>query len=260
MKKTEILPETDPELWVLDARTGQRMPPVQQPGYYPGYSTLGQRNFWDAATREEVEKRVYQVPPIRFFTAHELPLITAVCDRVLPQHDRLPEVRIPIVNYLDERLFENKIDGYRYEDMPPDREAHRLGLKAIEATALTIHGRSFIELGPLEQDFILKSIHDGKKLAAQDVWMRMSIDRYWHLLVQDCVTAYYAHPWAWDEIGYGGPAYPRAYTRLEGGMPEPWEVDEQRYEWMAPASSISDVYEETGGPSGTTHQGQGGTH
>ncbi len=246
--------------WVIDTKTGQPKPPVKQPGYYPGYSTLSQRNFWDAATREEVEKRVYDIPKIRFFTSRELPLMEAICERILPQDDRLPEFRIPIVNYIDERLFENKISGYRFEDMPTDQDAHRLGLEAIDATAWAIHGKPFVDLDSLQQDFILKSIHDGKKLGAQDVWARMSIDRYWQLLVQDCVAAYYAHPWAWDEIGYGGPAYPRAYTRLEGGLPEPWEVDERRYEWSAPATSISDVYEQTGAGTGTAHQGQGGTH
>ena len=256
----EIEPHLESGAWVIDSRTGKPRPPMKQPGYYPGYSTLNQRKFWDAATREEIEQRVYNVPEIRFFTADELPLITAVCDRILPQDDRLPEFRIPIVNYIDERLFKNAIDGYRFEDMPEDREAHRLGLKAIDATAWAIHGQSFRDLDPLKQDFLLKSIHDGKKLAAHDIWSRMSIDHYWHLLVQDCVAAYYSHPWAWDEIGYGGPAYPRAYTRLEGGLPEPWEVDEQRYQWDAPPNSISDAYEETGAGSETTHQGQGGTH
>ena len=43
--------------------------------------------------------------------------------------------------------------------------------------------------------------------------------------MQDALEGYYAHPWAWDEIGFGGPAYPRAYTRLERGEPEPWEVE-----------------------------------
>lgn len=232
----------------------------KQPGYYPGYQTLNQRNFWDAATRKVVEDRVYNVPKIRFFTPEELPLMSAVCGRVLPQDDRLPEFRIPIVNYIDDRLFENRISGYRYEDMPIDREAHRLGLKAIEASAQAIHGESFVDLDRMKQDLILKSIHDGKKLAAPEIWNRMSIDRYWQLLVGDCVGAYYAHPWAWDEIGYGGPAYPRAYTRLEGGMPEPWEVDERRYDWVAPPDSISDAYEETGAGSHGSHQGQGGTH
>jgi hypothetical protein len=232
----------------------------KQPGYYPGYSTLGQRAYWDATTRIEVENRVYNVPKIRFFTEEELPLITAVCDRIVPQDDRLPEWRIPIVPAIDERLFENRISGYRYEDMPPDQEAHRLGLRAIEETARTLHGAAFAELDIRRQELILKSIHDGRKLAAHEIWARLSIDRYWQLLVGDCVGAYYAHPWAWDEIGYGGPAYPRAYMRLEGGMPEPWEVDERRYEWSAPADSISDAYEETGAGSDTTHHGQAGTH
>ncbi len=252
--------ETDWDLWVVDARTGDPKLPVKQPGYYPGFSTLGEKNFWDAATREEVERRVYNIPEIRFFTFEELALMTAVCDRIIPQDDRLPDRRIPVVNYIDERLFNNEIAGYRYEGMPDDREAHRLGLQAIEATAWATHGKSFVDLDPLNQDLILKSLHDGKKLAAQDVWSRLPIDRYWQLVVQDCVAAYYSHPWAWDEIGFGGPAYPRAYMRLEGGMPEPWEVDEQRYEWNAPPTSISDVYEQTGAGSETSHQGQGGTH
>lgn len=256
MAKIEL--ETD--LVLRDAETGRPRPQMKQPGYYPGYETLSQRNFWDAATREVVEKRVYSVPEIQFFTTEELPLIVAVCARILPQDDRLPEWRIPIVNYIDERLHKKEISGYRYEDMPPDDEAHRLGLSAIDETAVAIHQTRFVDLDPLRQDFILKSIHDGKKVAAQEIWARMSIERYWQLLVQDCVAAYYSHPYAWDEIGYGGPAYPRAYTRLEGGLPEPWEVEERRHEWIAPVNSISDRYEETGAGSETTHHGQGGTH
>ena len=177
--------------------------------------------------------------------------MTAVCNRILPQDDRTPERRIPIVNYIDDRLFENRIEGYRYEDMPPDAEAHLLGLEAIDETAMTIHERRFVELDDLKKDALLKSIHDLKYLAAKEIWQRMSMKRYWQLLVGDCVAAYYSHPWAWDEIGFGGPAYPRAYTRLEGGMPEPWEKDEQRYEWEAPRTSLSDRYEPIG--QGETH-------
>jgi hypothetical protein len=244
----------------LDPKTKQPRPPMTQPGYYPGYSTFGQRKFWDATTRELIENRMSNVPPIRFFTAEERPLITAICDRILPQDDRVPERRIPVVNSIDERLWKNEISGYRFENMPEDREAYRLGLRAIDRTAEALYGKSFVELSELEQDSILKSIHDGEEKAAHEIWAQMSIDRFWHLLVQDCVSAYYAHPWAWDEIGYGGPAYPRAYTRLEGGMPEPWEKDERRYEWEAPPNSLSDRYEESGASSGTPPHGQGGTH
>lgn len=245
---------------LVDPRTGRLRPQRQQPGYYPGYSTLSQKAFWDAATRELVESRVAKTPPIRFFTEAELPTITAVCDRVLPQDDRIIERRIPIVPVIDNRLHSNHIHGYRYEDMPSDQDAYRWGIEAFEETAQTIHSREFAALAPLEQDYLLKAVHDEKVLAAKHIWDRMSIQRFWELLVGDCAAAYYAHPWAWDEIGYGGPAYPRAYMRLEGGMPEPWEKDEQRYEWSAPPDSISDKFEDHSGADGQSHHGQGGTH
>ncbi len=88
----------------------------------------------------------------------------------------------------------------------------------------------------------------------------MPVERFWMLLVQDCVEAYYSHPFAWDEIGFGGPAYPRGYMRLERGEAEPWEVEEQRYEWTAPETSVSDRFTPVGGKD--EHHGgpQGGTH
>jgi hypothetical protein len=42
----------------VDPKTGEPLAPLAQPGYYPGYSTLSQQKFWDAATREKVLKRV----------------------------------------------------------------------------------------------------------------------------------------------------------------------------------------------------------
>jgi hypothetical protein len=259
--KTEDLTniQQDTSSWVRDPDTGRPIPPTQQPGYYPGYSTMSQRPYWDATTRALVEDRVYNIPPIRFFNEEEVLTITAVMDRVIPQDDRTPDRRIKVVNYLDERLYNNQTDGYRFEDMPDDREAYRLGIEAIDQTSREIHGVPFVDLDALKQDFLLKSIHDGKKLGAHEIWDKMSIKRFWHMLVQDAVHMYYAHPWAWDEIGYGGPAYPRAYMRLENGQPEPWEVEEERYEWAAPANSISDVWEPDTGHEGSTG-GQGGTH
>jgi hypothetical protein len=60
----------------------------------------------------------------------------------------------------------------------------------------------------------------------------------------------------WDE------ATRNVVMRLEGGKPEPWEVDEQRYEWEPPASSLSGTYTPVGGLRGHKQQtpGQEGTH
>ena len=242
--------------------TGTPLPKREQPGYYPGFSTLTQKRYWDAATRKVVEERVSRTKPIRFFTAEEARTMEAVVDRILPQDDRTDERRIKLLPDIDDRLYQNRLEGYRFEDMPPDQEAYRIAARAFEEMAQALHGRAFHELRVREQEEILKSIHEGKPKAAQDLWKRMNIERFWALLVTDVVSVYYAHPWAWDEIGYGGPAYPRGYMRLEEGEPEPWEVEEQRYEWAPPADSISDVEQMHAG--GTRehqgHPGQAGTH
>ncbi len=252
---------SEPKLWPVDPDTGNPIPPRAQPGYYPGYSTLSQQDFWDAATRKVVLDRVNKVPPIRFFTQEEAELLRHVCDRMLPQDDRDDEHRIPIVNSIDHRLDVDRGDGYRYENMPPDREAFRLGLQGIDEIARHLYQNRFIELSPLDKDVVLKTLHDNKPPAGEEIWKRMPAHRFFMLLLQDVVEVYYAHPWAWDEIGYGGPAYPRGYMRLEGGKPEYWEVDEVRYEWAAPPSSLSGDHELIAGTyehSGTP--GQGGTH
>jgi hypothetical protein len=245
----------------VDPRTGKPIGPLAQPGYYPGFSTLSQEKFWDAKTREVVLDRVNNVPEIRFFTSQEARLLEAICDRVLPQDDRDEAHKIPIVPQIDKRLYENSHDGYRYESMPPDREAFRLGLQAIDEIAQQRYGLGFLEIGPREQDGILRMLHDGKPTAGDEIWKRMPVHRFWMLLVSDCAEAYYSHPWAWDEIGFGGPAYPRAYMRLERGEAEPWESKEKRYEWKAPETSVSHAFEPVAGQlEHLGSPGQGGTH
>jgi hypothetical protein len=204
---------------------------------------LAQQKFWDAKTREVILKRVNSVPVIRFFSEAEANFLEVICDHVVPQTDRDDAHKIPIVAWIDERLCEDRHDGYRFADMPPDPEAFRLGMKAIEQIAIHSYGHGYVALERLEQDKILKSLHDGAPAAGNEIWERMPVHRFWMMLVQYCIEAYYAHPWSWDEIGFGGPAYPRGYIRLDNGSPEPWEVDEQRYEWDAPNTSVSDLAE-----------------
>ena len=50
----------------------------------------------------------------------------------------------------------------------------------------------------------------------------------WSLWTRYACAEFYAHPWAWNEIGFGGPAYPRGYkvrgqAGAHGGR-ERWEV------------------------------------
>lgn len=247
-------PLTDPE-------SGAVLAQREQPGYYAGFSTLSQQKYWDAETRRVVLDRVNGPgKPIRFFSLEEARTMEAVVDRILPQDDRVPEKRVPLLPSIDERLFTNKMDGYRYADMPSDQEAYRIAVRAFDLMAQRLRGKPFHELPTMQQEALLKSIHDGDPAEAREEWAKMNIDRFWTMLVGDVCSVYYAHPWAWDEVGFGGPAYPRGYMRLEEGQPEPWEVEEQRYAWAAPADTLSSVEELHG--SGKEHQSgdEGGTH
>lgn len=235
----------DTSLLPRDAKTGEAIMPTEQPGYYAGYSTLSQQAYWDKATRDLVIDRVEHIPRIRHFSSESVRFWRAVFDHIIPQTDRIPERRIAIVERLDDRLQNKRGVGYRYANMPPDEEAYRLAEIAINEESRARHHGNFVDLPELQQDLVLQAIHDGKPVAAKQIWKLMSIGRFWLLLMQDAIEAYYSHPWAWDEIGFGGPAYPRAYTRLERGEPEPWEVEEQRYEWNAPRYSVSDTTETT---------------
>jgi hypothetical protein len=240
--------------------TGGELRDLDQPGYYAGYNTLAQKKNWEKATRTVVIERVENIPTVRFFSQQEAALLGAVIDRVLPQDDRAEGRTIPILSVLDERLYKNSLNGFRYEDMPPDQEAYKLAIKAIGEMAEERFGESFPDLTVHRQELILKSLHNGKPDPDHSVWQRMPVHRFWAMLMEDCVTAYYSHPWAWDEIGFGGPAYPRGYMRLENGLPEPWEKDEQRYEWNAPVDSLSELKEEEAPPEHGSLHGHGGSH
>ncbi len=246
---------------LTDPATGKALPERMQPGYYPGWDVMSQRAYWDAATRTLVEQRLASPKPIRFFSEAEAVTMTAVLDRILPQEDRLPAQRIPLLPVLDERLYTNRIEGYRYEDMPSDQQAYRWAAEAFEAMSQESYGVPFSQLTVTSQETLLKSLHDGEPSAARELWKRMNVERFWTLLVSDACSAYYAHPWAWNEVGFGGPAYPRGYMRLEEGEPEPWEFAEQRYQWAAPADTLSDRSESgDGNRANQSHQGQAGTH
>lgn len=244
----------------FDLITGEQIRDLSQPGYYPDFSTLEQQKRWEDATREVVIKRVRETPSVRFFSSAEALLFEAIIDRVMPQDDRSSERTIPILPVIDDRLYKNELNGFRYEDMPPDQEAYRIGLTAIEEMAKQRFNSPFVSLSVHRQELLLKSLHDGKPDPDHSVWKQMPVHRFWALLIEDCLTAYYSHPWAWDEIGFGGPAYPRGYIRLENGLPEPWETDEDRYEWNAPADSVSENDSQGTPPGYASTHGHRGSH
>jgi hypothetical protein len=48
--------------------------------------------------------------------------------------------------------------------------------------------------------------------------------------------------------------------RLENGLPEPWETDEERYEWNVPVDSLSEIDPDGAPPEHGSLHGHGGSH
>ena len=203
---------------------------------YPDYDVLAKRGTpsWNAATREVMDARLAVHADPRFFTAEEWPTVQAICGRILPQPDDRPAV--PIAAYVDQKLHDDRRDGYRRADLPPQRDAWRRGLAALDAEAARAHGRRFHELARVDQDRLLKAMQGGH---LQDpAWAGMAPrDFFTERLLADVTRAYYAHPTAWNEIGFGGPASPRGYVRLGFGQRDPWEAAEAGQDHNAEAKN-----------------------
>ena len=195
---------------------------------YPGFNVLEKWSSpdWDDQTRGVVRRRIEQVPPIRFFTDAEAGTLDAVVERIVPQPERGPEGRVPITPWIDEKLQEDQRDGYRYEGLPAPRETWRLGLAGIDETArLLFDGQPFADLDPCAQDSVLGRLQRGDPPG--ETWRRLPAARFFTDVI--CVTVvkiYYAHPLAWNEIGYNGPSSPRGHVRKGEGRVDPWEAQE----------------------------------
>jgi hypothetical protein len=194
--------------------------------HYPGYNVLDKWSSpdWDDQTREVVRLRLEEIPPIRFFTDEEARLLDAVAQRIVPQPDRSEVEQIPIVPWIDGKLYEDKRDGYRYEEMPSQRDAWRLGIKGINETARALfEEKQFVDLDPLSQDVVLTHVARGNPPG--DSWLRLPAPRFFKdVLCSTIVKIYYAHPLAWNEIGYNGPSSPRGHVRKWEGGVDPWEA------------------------------------
>jgi Gluconate 2-dehydrogenase subunit 3 len=190
----------------------------QMHGRYPDFNVLDEAGHWDEATRKVVMARIEQVPPIRFFTADEAATLGVFCDLVMAQ-DREP--RVPVLNMVDAKLFAGELDGFVFAGMPDDGETWRRVARGLDASARQHGVGDFVHASTETQCAIIDAFSTGELHG--EVWDSMSPAHAWSVVMRSVLSAFYSHPWAWNEIGFGGPAYPRGYARLGVGQRESWE-------------------------------------
>jgi hypothetical protein len=191
----------------------------QRHGRYPDYDVLANAEHWDPVTRREILARVDEVPPVRFFTATEERCLRPFLDVLLAQDS---EPRVPVFEMVDAKLDQGKLDGFQYDDMPDDRDTWRLVARGLDEAA----GGDFAGASQEAQHDIVGAFAESK--LSGGAWDELNVSRAWSVVTRGALSEFYSHPWAWNEIGFGGPAYPRGYMRLSAGPAgrEPFEARE----------------------------------
>jgi hypothetical protein len=184
---------------------------------FPGFDVLGQATHWDSVTAAVVLARLSKPSDVHFFTPDEQAAAAALCGQLLDQRE---DPRVPVVNMIDARLAASETDGWHYQDMPEDGDAWRATLQALDSDATKRFGGDFASCSWEHQAMLIQAVQDR----GTDQWHGLDASHVWSLWTRYACTAFYAHPSAWNEIGFAGPAYPRGYKNPGIDAREPFEV------------------------------------
>jgi hypothetical protein len=203
-----------------------------QPGHYerqqagrsprfPGFDVMRQAKHWDQVTRDLVTSRLAVPSATEFFDKNE-----GRCARVLLNllTGQEVEARIPVLEMVDTRLAAGETDGWRYEDMPEDGQAWRDTLGYLDEDSRARCGLPFAEAPAEDQLDVIQAVQDRQS----GDWHGLNAAHVWSLWTRYACTALYAHPYAWNEIGFSGPAYPRGYKNAGVDKLEGYEVRDAR--------------------------------
>lgn len=181
----------------------------QMVGRYPDFDVLSAAGTWDHATTAVVMSRLEDPAPLRFFSPEQEPTLRAFCDTVMAQDT---EPRVPVAEFVDDKLAAGRLDGYQYADMPDDRDTWVQVLSGLDHTARARFETSFSDAIEGDCESIVDDLANGRLEGGP--WDELNVSRAWGVCMRAILAGFYSHPWAWNEIGFGGPAYPRGYMRL----------------------------------------------
>lgn len=180
-------------------------------GRYPDFNVFDARGTWDAATARVIDERMklYWGGPLSFFGAAEAGTLRAFCDTCVANDG---DPRVPVAELVDRKLAAGELDGYQYADMPDDRDTWHHVLAGLDGAAGTYGQERFADLDPSAREAVVGELAAGHLEGG--AWDAVHVGRAWSVCMRMILAAFYSHPWAWNEIGFGGPAYPRGYMRL----------------------------------------------
>lgn len=176
-----------------------------------------------APTRVALQKRLDRAETTvpQFFDAAAFVTLRAVCQRLIPQPE--PARRVDLAGCLDDTLAAGNGNGWRYDKLPADGPAFKMGLTGVNETALAQFGRRFYLLSAQEQDEVLRFIQAG--IATGPTWQVIPAALFFEELLAALVELYYSHPYAQEEIGEVAMAEAQGWQKIKLNEREAWEPE-----------------------------------
>ena len=168
-------------------------------------------DYLTVPTRRVLKERQNKRGEPQFFDADVFHLLSVVCNLLLDQDPDEEMVNIALA--IDERLFENGSNGWRYDEQPPDPMAYQLGLKALNAEAESAFGNSFTMLSKEQQVLILANVQKGETKSTG--WEKVNPKLFFEDLLTESAEIFFSHPTVQAQIGYVGMADARGWTKIK---------------------------------------------
>ena len=183
----------------------------QMVGRYPDYDVFDAASGWDAATRQGRRAAYDQA-----VAAHSVlrrrrkaDRLRAFCDIVTAQD---AEPRVPVVEMVDKKLAPGPMTATSTPTCPT------IARRGASCSTASTRRRG----SATPRDFAAWTTGAGGRDRASSpqgalrggAWDLLNVKRAFSVCMRAVLAEFYSHPWAWNEIGFGGPAYPRGYMRL----------------------------------------------
>ena len=179
------------------------------------------RGHWDALTREVVLDRVEHVPELRFFSRRRRRRWARSATSCSP---RTPSRAIPVLD-VRRRQARTRRGSTASSTRTCPTTAKPGGWSPAAWTRRRARAARSVVRRPQRAGAAARSsprFADGDLRGG--VWDELTAPRRRGGRHARMLAAFYSHPWAWNEIGFGGPAYPRGYARLGiGRRARAWE-------------------------------------
>jgi pimeloyl-ACP methyl ester carboxylesterase len=196
----------------------------------PQCAALIESDVTSPQTRKALEQRLTEPQPLQnsIFSDTELSTLRRLSELIIPN------AGFDLSTRLQDLLSSALRDGWRFDSLPEDIEAWRLGLGSLEAASLQKFHVPFIALDSARQNTLLQQAQDGEvgaglldKLGLPHHEMKLTAQqmRDWLEDVRgELVKIYVSDPRTMERIGFTGFADEKGFTQIRLNESEAFEV------------------------------------